>query len=70
MADLSLHYGSRTPLAGTAGAFASFHDILATWRQRSRERRELATLDSRTLSDLGLSPSEVAFEANKPFWRD
>ena len=66
MADLSLHYTSKAPLAGT---FTAFNMILATWRRRARERRELATLDHRTLSDLGLSASEIQFEANKPFWR-
>ena len=35
----------------------------------ARERRELSTLDHRTLRDLGLSDAEVRFEANKPFWR-
>jgi len=66
MADLSLHYSSKAPLAGT---FTAFNQILATWRQRTRQRKELATLDSRTLRDLGLSASDVNFEANKPFWR-
>lgn len=66
MADLSLHYSSKAPLAGT---FTAFNQIFATWRQRAKERRELATLDAHTLRDLGLSSSEVNFEANKPFWR-
>jgi uncharacterized protein YjiS (DUF1127 family) len=66
MADLSLHYTSKTPLAGT---YTAFNQILATWRQRARQRKELATLDARTLRDLGLSASDVNFEANKPFWR-
>ena len=66
MADLSLHYTSKAPLAGT---FTAFNQILTTWRQRARQRKELATLDSRTLRDLGLSASDVNFEANKPFWR-
>ena len=66
MADLSLHYSSKAPLAGT---FTAFNQILATWRQRARQRKELSTLDSRTLRDLGLSASDVNFEANKPFWR-
>jgi uncharacterized protein YjiS (DUF1127 family) len=43
--------------------------LFATWRRRTRERRELATLDQRTIRDLGLSPSDIQFEANKPFWR-
>jgi uncharacterized protein YjiS (DUF1127 family) len=66
MADLSLHYSSKAPLAGT---YTAFGQILATWRRRAKERRELASLDRRTLRDLGLSEGEVAFEANKPFWR-
>ena len=66
MADLSLQYTSKAPLAGT---FTAFNQILATWRERARQRKELATLDARTLRDLGLSASDVNFEANKPFWR-
>ena len=70
MADLSLHYSSRAPLAGTYTAFA--RGVAATvglWRQRLHERGELAKLDHRTVRDLGLSPGEVQFEASKPFWR-
>jgi uncharacterized protein YjiS (DUF1127 family) len=67
MADLSLHFSSKAPLAGT---YTAFSHILATWRRRARERRELATLDARTIQDLGLSSAEIQFEANKPFWRD
>ena len=66
MADISLHYSSKAPLAGT---YTAFNHILASWRRRARERRELATLDSRTIRDLGLTTSDVQFEVNKPFWR-
>ena len=66
MADISLHYTSKAPLAGT---FTAFNQILATWRRRARERQELARLDQRTLRDLGLSPGDIQFEASKPFWR-
>ncbi len=66
MADLSLHYTSRAPLAGT---FTAFGQILATWRRRARERTELSRLDQRTIRDLGLSEGDVVFEASKPFWR-
>jgi len=67
MADISLHFSSRAPLAGT---FAAFAKVIGTWRTRSRERRELAQLDARSLRDLGLNPGNIQFEANKPFWRD
>lgn len=67
MADISLHYSSKAPLAGT---FTAFNQIFGTWRRRARERRELASLDARTIRDLGMSPGDIHFEAGKPFWRD
>ena len=66
MADISLHYSSKAPLAGT---FTAFNQIFATWRRRAQERRELANLDHRSIRDLGLSASTIRFEANQPFWR-
>ena len=66
MADISLHYSSKAPLAGT---YAALNQIFSTWRRRAQERRELASLDNRVARDLGLSPSMIQFEANKPFWR-
>jgi len=66
MADIHLHFSSRAPLAGT---FDSLNRIAAEWRRRNRERRDLAQLTSRDLSDLGISTSQAEFEINKPFWR-
>jgi len=57
---------SSTPL----GTFTAFNEVLKLWRRRTRERNELAHLDARTIRDLGLAPSAIQFEANKPFWRD
>ena len=48
---------------------ATFAKVIGTWRDRSRERRELTLLDARSLRDLGLNPSNIQFEASKPFWR-
>jgi uncharacterized protein YjiS (DUF1127 family) len=66
MANISLHYRSETPLVATVSAVG---ELLAIWRRRARERRELANLDARAIRDLGLSPGDIRFEANKPFWR-
>jgi uncharacterized protein YjiS (DUF1127 family) len=66
MADISLHFSSHAPLAGT---FTALGQIFQTWRQRARERDELARLDERSLRDLGLSTGVIEFELNKPFWR-
>jgi uncharacterized protein YjiS (DUF1127 family) len=67
MADISLHYSSKAPLAGT---FTAFAQILQTWRNRNQDRHALAQLDHRTLRDLGITESQARFEANKPFWRE
>jgi uncharacterized protein YjiS (DUF1127 family) len=67
MADISLHFSSKAPLAGT---FTAFSQIFQTWRRRAHDRQELAKLDQRSLHDLGLSEGSARFEANKPFWRD
>ena len=43
--------------------------LIRLWRLRARSRRDIAMLDERTIADLGLSSSQVKFEAQKPFWR-
>lgn len=43
--------------------------VVQLWRQRSRTRRQLATLDDYQLSDIGISRSERMAEVGKPFWR-
>ena len=45
-------------------------ETLALWRRRNRERAELAMWTQRDIRDAGLTPGDVAFEINKPFWRD
>jgi uncharacterized protein YjiS (DUF1127 family) len=49
--------------------FAQLSAIFHTWRDRWRQRRELAQWTERDLHDVGLSWSEVVREAEKPFWR-
>lgn len=44
-------------------------DLIALWRHRAQSRRALATLDSRLLGDIGVSPGAARTEASKPFWR-
>ena len=44
-------------------------DTLHIWYERYRTRRELANWTTRDLQDIGLSWSDVAYEADKPFWR-
>jgi uncharacterized protein YjiS (DUF1127 family) len=44
--------------------------LLRLWRRRARERALLATLDERMLRDIGVEPSDVEREINRPFWRE
>lgn len=42
----------------------------AKWLRHAYERRQLAQLDLRELSDVGISPGDRMAELSKPFWRD
>ena len=52
-----------------SGVFAQVSDTLHVWRDRQRQRRELAQWTDRDLHDVGMSRSDVMFETEKPFWR-
>ena len=52
-----------------SGLFAQISETLHVWRQRQLNRRQLAELTERDLHDVGLSWSDIAYEAEKPFWR-
>jgi uncharacterized protein YjiS (DUF1127 family) len=47
----------------------SLLEILREWQSRIRSRRQIAKLDDCTIRDLGISPGQMQFEAQKPFWR-
>jgi uncharacterized protein YjiS (DUF1127 family) len=49
-----------------------FHPLttLREWRRRAHERRQLAGLSEATLHDIGISRTDAAYLANKPFWKE
>jgi uncharacterized protein YjiS (DUF1127 family) len=49
--------------------WAQVGETVHTWRERTRNRRELAQWTDRDLHDVGVSRSDVMFETEKPFWR-
>ena len=59
--SMTNHHGS--------GLFAQLSETLHVWRQRQRDRRQLAEMTARDLHDVGLSWSDIVHEAEKPFWR-
>ncbi len=44
-------------------------ETLLVWQERDQQRRHLASLDDRLLSDMGISRADAAREAAVPFWR-
>ena len=51
------------------GLLSQIGETLHIWHERYRTRRELTNWSARDLQDVGLSWSDVAYEADKPFWR-
>lgn len=47
----------------------AFAETLHLWRQRYRDRQELARWTERDLHDIGVSRSDIAHELEKSFWR-
>jgi uncharacterized protein YjiS (DUF1127 family) len=63
---------SHPVVASPAGWSLMLGLIIATlreWRRRRVERGDLASLDERTLRDIGLDPGTVYYEASQSFWR-
>jgi uncharacterized protein YjiS (DUF1127 family) len=52
-----------------SGILSQVAETFHVWRERYRSRRELAQWSDRDLHDAGISWSDVAYEAEKPFWR-
>jgi uncharacterized protein YjiS (DUF1127 family) len=44
--------------------------IYWTWRERGRQRRDLARLNDRLLRDIGLTRADVEGEIVKRFWQE
>ena len=52
-----------------SGIFARIGQTFKIWVKRYQDRRQLAQLSARDLHDVGLSWSDIVYEAEKPFWR-
>ncbi len=53
----------------SSGLWAQLGETLHVWRDRRRQRRELTLWTERDLHDVGVSWSDIVYEAEKPFWR-
>jgi uncharacterized protein YjiS (DUF1127 family) len=68
MTDLALHLARRR-VGDLAMRLRRAVDLLLTWRERARQRRQLRSLNDHMLRDLGLTRADVMAESSKPFWR-
>jgi uncharacterized protein YjiS (DUF1127 family) len=71
---MTQHLLSLVPAPAQSGqrlveAVAMLGRLLNEWRGRARGRREIAKLDHHAARDLGISLSQMQFEAQKAFWR-
>ena len=56
--------------AGVAAALLRLADLIQTWQQRGRERRQLDYLGDHMLKDMGISRADIEREVSKPAWRE
>ena len=66
--DLALHLARRR-VGDLAMRLRRAVDLLLTWRERARQRRQLRSLNDRMLRDIGITRADVLAESSKPFWR-
>ena len=55
--------------SGVSRALITASELTRLWRNRSRSRRQLAGLNSRMLSDIGVTGLDARREARKWFWQ-
>ena len=67
--QVSLHWPAARRQVG-GGGFAGLRALFRRWRQRVRQRAELARLDARSLHDIGQSDADVHRELAKWFWQE
>jgi uncharacterized protein YjiS (DUF1127 family) len=60
---------AKTLATSLEGAAIRFFDAVLTWHESARSRHDLARLDDRMLSDIGVSRATVEREAGVSFWR-
>ena len=58
-------HAKREPIHPVAAVWV----LLATWIERTRQRKSLAGLDDHQLRDIGITRVDAARECEKPFWR-
>jgi uncharacterized protein YjiS (DUF1127 family) len=67
------HHGAGrhgTALAALTDAAEWMADTMHLWVRRSRERDQLARMNDRMLTDIGITRADALMLSSKPFWKE
>ncbi len=67
--DLAISEGLYSLVRRIEEASNKVSKVLKVWSARSTDRRQLAMMNERMLTDIGLNRADVAAEVNKYFWQ-
>lgn len=62
--------GRDDPVAMLKKRLGNLVTLIACWRARAVQRRQLLDLDAHLLEDVGISRAEALEHGQRPFWRD
>ncbi len=67
--DLAISEGTYSLVRRIEEALKKVSMTIGTWSSRSKDRRQLAQMSDRLLTDIGLNRVDIAVEINKYFWQ-
>ena len=67
--DIDISSGLYGMVQRVEAATKTIGATLSVWSSRMEDRRQLAVLSDRMLTDIGLSRAEVSAEVDKYFWQ-
>ena len=67
--DLAISEGTYSLVRRIEDALKKLSMTIGTWSTRSTDRRQLAQMSDRMLTDIGLNRVDIAIEVNKFFWQ-
>ena len=67
--DLAISEGTYSLVRRIEEALKKVSMTIGAWSSRAKDRRQLAQMSDRMLTDIGLNRVDIAIEINKYFWQ-